>query len=93
MVRKGGFGMAASISLFFFVIYWAFLIGGEKLADRDMLSPFWGMWGANVLLGITGILLMIRAAKEAIILKFDFLKKLIPKQWREIQQTSDINNQ
>ena len=72
MVRKGGFGMAASISLFFFVIYWAFLIGGEKLADRDMLSPFWGMWAANVFLGVIGLLLLIRAAKEAVIIKFDF---------------------
>jgi lipopolysaccharide export system permease protein len=83
MVRKGGFGMAASISLFFFVIYWAFLIGGEKLADRDMLSPFWGMWSANVLLGIIGILLLIKAAKEAVIIKFDFIKKFIPKHWTE----------
>jgi hypothetical protein len=89
MVRKGGFGMAASISLFFFVIYWAFLIGGEKLADRDMLSPFWGMWSANVFLGIIGVLLLIRAAKEAVIIKFDFLKKLIPKQWAELQQPVD----
>lgn len=87
MVRKGGFGMAASISLFFFVIYWAFLIGGEKLADRNIVTPFWGMWAANVVLGIVGLLLLIRAAKEAVIIKFDFLKKLLPKQWREMQQT------
>jgi lipopolysaccharide export system permease protein len=93
MVRKGGFGMAASISLFFFVIYWAFLIGGEKLADRDMLSPFWGMWSANVLLGIIGLLLLIRAAKEAVIIKFDFIKKLIPKQWVESEQSTDVENQ
>ena len=93
MVRKGGFGMAASISLFFFVIYWAFLIGGEKLADRDMLSPFWGMWSANVLLGIIGLLLLIRAAKEAVIIKFDFIKKLIPKQWMESEQSADVENQ
>jgi lipopolysaccharide export system permease protein len=87
MVRKGGFGMAASISLFFFVIYWAFLIGGEKLADRDMLSPFWGMWAANVLLGVAGFLLLVRAARETVVIKFDFFKRLLPKQWREIQQS------
>ena len=93
MVRKGGFGMAASISLFFFVIYWAFLIGGEKLADRDMLSPFWGMWTANVVLGIIGLLLLIRAAKEAVIIRFDFIKKLIPKQWKELGQNPDEPSQ
>ena len=93
MVRKGGFGMAASISLFFFVIYWAFLIGGEKLADRDMLSPFWGMWAANVLLGVVGLLLLVRAAKEAVVIKFDFMKKLIPKQWKELGQNTDEQDQ
>lgn len=94
MVKKGGFGMAASISLFFVVIYWAFLIVGEKLADRDMLSPFWGMWAANIVLGITGFLLMIKAAKEAVIIKFDFIKRIIPKQFREMGQSSEeVNNE
>jgi len=41
MTRKGGFGMAAAVSLIFFLIYWAFLIGGEKFSDRGLLSPFW----------------------------------------------------
>ncbi|MCZ7614249.1 MAG: LptF/LptG family permease [Ignavibacteriaceae bacterium] len=54
MVRKGGFGIAASISLLFFLIYWAFLIGGEKLAERGFFSPFIGMWAANFLLGFLG---------------------------------------
>ena len=45
MMRKGGFGVAGSISLFFFLVYWAFLIGGEKLADRGMVTPFWGHVG------------------------------------------------
>jgi lipopolysaccharide export system permease protein len=94
MVKKGGFGMAASISLFFVVIYWAFLIVGEKLADRDMLSPFWGMWAANIVLGITGFLLMIKAAKEAVIIKFDFIKKMIPKLLVEMgQSTEEANNE
>jgi lipopolysaccharide export system permease protein len=57
MVRKGGFGVAASISIFFFLLYWAFLIGGEKLAERGYFSAFSGMWAANILLGIVGIFL------------------------------------
>ena len=82
MTRKGGFGVAAGISLGFFLIYWAFLIGGEKLSDRDLLSPFWGMWSANILLGVLGIILVRKSAKERIELNFDFLKKLVPQKWR-----------
>ncbi len=86
MVRKGGFGVAASISLFFFVIYWAFLIIGEKFADRNIISPFWGMWSANILLSIIGILLTTKTVQETVILNFNFIKKLIPKQWRSVQE-------
>ncbi len=88
MVKKGGFGVAASISLFFFVIYWAFLIGGEKLAERGFFSPFWGMWTANILLGIAGILLTIRSVKETVTIRFSSLKKLIPKHLRSDEEKS-----
>jgi lipopolysaccharide export system permease protein len=90
MVRKGGFGVAASISLLFFLIYWAFLIGGEKLAERGFFSPFIGMWAANFLLGFLGIILTIKTNRETVTIKFDFLKKLLPKRFR-LQQETDEN--
>lgn len=86
MTRKGGFGVAASISLLFFTVYWAFLIGGEKLADRNILSPFWGMWAANVVIGIIGIILTYLSVRESVTLDFSFLKKLVPKYfWQETE--------
>jgi lipopolysaccharide export system permease protein len=91
MVKKGGFGVAASISLFFFLLYWAFLIGGEKLSERAFFSPFWGMWTANILLGIAGIILTVRSAKETVTLNFSFIKKFIPKQWQPPEEGSDEN--
>lgn len=60
ITRKGGFGVAAGMSLGFFLLYWACLIGGEKLADRELLSPFLSMWVANIILGIAGIYLVFR---------------------------------
>ncbi|MBA4250848.1 MAG: YjgP/YjgQ family permease [Chlorobiaceae bacterium] len=91
MVRKGGFGMAASISLAFFLIYWASLIGGEKLADRAIISPFGGMWIANLFMGVLGLILTYRVAKENINLKFDFVNKFIPKSWRQ-EKVDDVNS-
>jgi lipopolysaccharide export system permease protein len=82
MVRRGGFGVAASISLLFFLIYWAFLIGGEKLAERGFFSPFVGMWAANILLGIIGIILTIKTNQETVTIQFTLLKKLVPKRFR-----------
>ncbi len=91
MTRKGGFGMAAGISLIFFLIYWAFLIGGEKLADRGLLSPFWGMWSANILLGILGILLTIKTAREKVTLDISFITKYIPKSWLKPEDEYENN--
>jgi lipopolysaccharide export system permease protein len=90
MVRKGGFGMAATLSLGFFVLYWACLIGGEKLADRGILSPFWGMWSANILIGGMGIYLLGRVSRETIVLSFGGLRRLIPKRWRGAEEEQGI---
>ncbi len=91
MTRKGGIGVAAGISIIFFLIYWAFLIGGEKLSDRGLLSPFLGMWSANIVLGIFGIILTVKTARETITLDFSFLQKLIPKNWRTQEDESENN--
>ncbi|MDA3861279.1 MAG: LptF/LptG family permease [Melioribacteraceae bacterium] len=82
MTRKGGFGVAAGISLIFFLTYWAFLMGGEKLSDRGLLSPFWGTWSANVILLFLGSYLTFKSAKERVSINFDFLTKIIPKKFR-----------
>ena len=85
------FTMMPSISLFFFLIYWAFLIGGEKLADRGIMTPFFGMWGANIAIGAAGIFLTYKMVKETVTLKFTFFRKLMPKQWREEEEGDDVN--
>ena len=77
-------GMAAPLSLIFIFIYWAFLIGGEKLADRGLLSPFWGMWSGNFVLGFFGIYLTFKSAKERITLDFSFMLKIVPKRFRKL---------
>lgn len=61
-VRRGGFGIAAGLSLLFFLLYWASLIGGEKFADRALLSPLLGMWFANIVLGVFGLILMKKSS-------------------------------
>ncbi|MCI0473847.1 MAG: LptF/LptG family permease [Ignavibacteria bacterium] len=61
-VKRGGFGIAAGFSLLFFLIYWAALIGGEKLADRGFVTPFMGMWLVNIILGVFGLYLMFKSS-------------------------------
>ena len=82
MSRRGGFGVAASLSLGFFLLYWASLIGGEKLADRELIEPWLGMWIANIVIGALGIILTYRIAKENVELRFDWMKHLVPRRLR-----------
>jgi lipopolysaccharide export system permease protein len=63
--HRGGIGVAASLSVFFFLVYWAFLIGGEDLADRNIMTPAMAMWAPNALLGLIGTLLIVRTTREA----------------------------
>jgi len=64
IARKGNMGISIGLSLGFFVLYWAFLIGGEDLADRQIISPFTAMWSANILIGIIGIYLIYVVSTE-----------------------------
>ena len=54
--RRGGLSIGVAASIGFFVIYWAFLIGGEELADRGIISPAVAMWSADFLLLILGVI-------------------------------------
>lgn len=63
MTRKGGIAYGGGISLGFFILYWAFLIGGEELADRGFVDPALAMWSANILIGVVGIWLTYRVTR------------------------------
>ncbi|GAB4319951.1 MAG: LptF/LptG family permease [Candidatus Zixiibacteriota bacterium] len=63
--RRGGIGVAIGMSLGLFLIYWAFLIAGEDLADRGLVSPFVAMWSADITIGTVGLLLLWSVTNEA----------------------------
>ncbi len=52
--RRAGVALVVGVSLVVFCAFYVSLIGGEHLADRELLSPFWAMWAPNVLFGVIG---------------------------------------
>lgn len=80
--RRGTFGVGASLGLGFFVFYWACLKGGENLADRGIIEPWFGMWVANIVLGLIGLYLTIRTARENPTINWSAMVRFIPKYWR-----------
>ncbi|MCZ2133758.1 MAG: LptF/LptG family permease [Bacteroidetes bacterium] len=66
MSRRGNFGISAAISLGIYIVYWACLIAGEKLADRAVISPAAGMWMGNVVIGFIGLFITMQINTETL---------------------------
>ncbi|MGH7648673.1 MAG: hypothetical protein ACREND_11180, partial [Gemmatimonadaceae bacterium] len=39
------------------------LIGGEALANKLIVSPFWAMWAANAIFGVIGGVMLARSQR------------------------------
>jgi lipopolysaccharide export system permease protein len=61
---RSGMNMAIGLSLLFFLVYYVCLIGGEKLADRGLVSPFLSMWAPNIIFLVMSVVLLRKAARE-----------------------------
>lgn len=79
IIRKGGLGTPAVISIFFFVIYYVISISGQKLVEELAIGTFAGMWAASYILLPVGIFLTYKATTDSVILNIEtyltFLKK------------------
>ncbi|MGI9038612.1 MAG: LptF/LptG family permease [Gemmatimonadota bacterium] len=53
--HRGGISMVVGVSFVVFTAYYVALIGGESVADQELLSPFWAMWSPNILFLALGI--------------------------------------
>ena len=80
MAKRGGLAIGASYSIFFFIVYWAILIGGESMADKCVISPFAAMWTGNILIGVCGIFLLIIMKRETKFFSIEPFKKF----WRAL---------
>ena len=60
LIRRGGLGVAVGLAFGFFLTYWAFLIGGEELADRGIVNPIIAMWSGNIVMGIIAVISMLK---------------------------------
>jgi lipopolysaccharide export system permease protein len=80
IIRKGGLGTPAVISVLFFVVYYVLSISFEKMVKEDLINPFAGMWAASCILLPIGIFLTYKATTDSSILNVEtylnFIKKI-----------------
>jgi len=64
IVRSGGMTIASGLSIAFFLVYYILLIWGEQLADRNLLNPGLGSWLPNIILFISGMVILKLSNKK-----------------------------
>jgi lipopolysaccharide export system permease protein len=73
---RSGKGISVSLAIGVYMLYYFFLVGGERFSDRGRLDPFLAMWMANfVLLGL-GIPFFVHTARETRL--WNFTRKVRP---------------
>ena len=91
IIRKGGLGAPAVLSVFLFIFYYIFDNVGNKMARDAVWLPWQGMWLSSAVLLPLGIFLTYKAVNDSVILNaetyIDTLKRLIGKrEYRNIQK-------
>lgn len=74
LIRKGGLGTPAIISVLFFVAYWVIDISGTKLARDGAVGPFHGVFFSSYILLPTGLFLTWKAINDSAIFSAESLK-------------------
>ena len=69
---RSGMNMAIGLSILVFLVYYVCLIGGEKLADREYVSPLMAMWVPNLIFGVAAALLIRSTTLEHTVVRFRF---------------------
>ena len=82
-------GVGATLSILFFLVYWACLIVGEDLADRQFLHPMMAMWFPNIIIGLAGIYLTWRTVKETTMIRWEKIGALLKKLQRQNESISE----
>lgn len=77
LIRKGGLGTPAIISVLFFVAYWVIDITGEKLAKDGVVGAAFGVFISTIILLPTGAFLTWKAINDSAIFSTDSIKTLL----------------
>lgn len=72
IIKKGGLGVPFLVSILFFIIYYLLTMTGEKWAKQGLIPVPVGVWTADVILFIVGMLFLRQARLDARFFEADF---------------------
>ncbi len=85
LIKKGGLGVSAIVSVLFFMLYWVVDISGTKLANNGTITPALGIFISALVLGPIGWFLTKKAIEDSdIFSNMDSFKIMVRKLWSKI---------
>jgi len=91
LLKKGGLGAPAVISMLFFVLYWVIDITGERLANNGATTAFIGKFISAFVLAPIGAFLTVKAVQDASLFNLDggkiWFRKIKSKFFRMFRKT------
>lgn len=86
--RRGGRSSAYAISIGIILIYYIFLIGGERFGDAQTVSPWLAAWAGNIALGLLGVLVFLQSNSSALTTGFSKLASVLRRKREEAKERS-----
>ncbi|MCU0356386.1 MAG: LptF/LptG family permease [Cyclobacteriaceae bacterium] len=79
IIKKGGLGVPFLVSILFFIIYYLLTMTGEKWAKQGFIDPAIGVWAADFILLLVGLIFLRQARVDARLFDSDFYQVLLDK--------------
>ena len=92
IIRKGGLGLPAVISVIFFVIFYVISIWGEKMAKEGTWDALYGMWLPIPIFMLVAIYLTIKAKNDSSLLDTDWYDVRIRRMIKRIKRLFKRNH-
>jgi lipopolysaccharide export system permease protein len=79
IIKRGGLGVPVLTSIIFFILFYVMSLMGEKWAKQEAISVPVGIWTANAILLIIGLIFLRQARVDARLFESDFYQVLADK--------------
>ncbi|MDR2843923.1 MAG: LptF/LptG family permease [Candidatus Symbiothrix sp.] len=86
IIRKGGLGLPAVLSVVLYLLYYTVDTFGTKMAKQDVWPVSEGVWLSSILLGVLGIFFTYQALNDSAMLNPDDWKIAIQKWWAKFNK-------
>ncbi len=79
IIKKGGLGVPFLVSILFFIVYYLLTMTGEKWAKQGIVSVEVGVWAADFILLLVGLVFLRQARIDARLFEADFYRVVYDK--------------